>query len=245
MDKILINKILQAQKKKGNPFEISVVGISMNPTLFEGDIISIQPQKEYDVGDILVFNYKQDELLVHRLLKTENNIYFCKGDNSFRLEDVKKELVIGKVFAVMRNGETISLPPVTKRLIYMSTAVNKVFLKCRYDVETTKETYIYKLYNKIILGNGGRDTMLYKKSESMDYITEDETSLVIFDPESGDTHFIDETGIDILNAIEEPCDLDTVLQKLSEIYSISTDVIKGDVEEFIADLMQKRVVEVL
>ena len=39
--------------------------------------------------------------------------------------------------------------------------------------------------------------MTYQKNKEMDYIFSDETSLAVFDSESGDTHFFDETGIDI------------------------------------------------
>ena len=87
--------------------------------------------------------------------------------------------------------------------------------------------------------------MIYKKSESMDYIQTDETSLAVFDPETGDTHFFDETGIDILNLLTEPCDLDLLLTKLCEIYDVTPDEIKSDVQEFLADTIEKKVVEVL
>lgn len=87
--------------------------------------------------------------------------------------------------------------------------------------------------------------MTYKKNEAMDYIQTDETSLAVFDPETGDTHFFDETGIDILNILNEPCDLEQLLSKLSELYDVAPEVMKADVEEFLADTTEKKVVEVL
>ena len=84
--------------------------------------------------------------------------------------------------------------------------------------------------------------MIYKKNEQMDYIPADETSLAVFDPETGDTHFFNETGVDILNCLNMPCDLDTLLERLCLIYDASPDDIRSDVEEFLADTVAKRVV---
>ena len=83
-------KILQALIQAKGQADIHVSGISMNPTLFEGDIVTVRSFEDYELGDIIVFSYKHHELLVHRLLKKENNRYFCKGDNSLRLEDMKE-----------------------------------------------------------------------------------------------------------------------------------------------------------
>lgn len=235
MDSRLIQKLLFVQTGAGRTIEIHVTGTSMNPILYENDIISIMKSDTYEIGDILVFVYKNNELLVHRLLDIQKGKYFCKGDNSFRLEDITKEQIIGKV---------INLPQCSKRLIYLSYLVNRTFVKCRYDIDKTKETSIYKLYKKIILRNE-ENIMVYKKNESMDYIQADETSLAVFDSESGDTHFFDEAGIHILNILSEPCDMDTLIEKLCEIYEVTSDDIHDDVKEFLDDTVSKKVVEIL
>ena len=240
MDNKLLQKLLFAQARAGKAVEISVVGISMNPTLYEGDLITVQGQEEYDVGDILVFTYKNDELLVHRLLKKKDGLYFCKGDNALRLEDVPFEKIAGKVTAV--NGRPIS--PCPPRLITLSLLVNRTFFRCRYDAEKTKQSSIYQLYQKIIIRKE-ENVMIYQKNKKMEYIQSDETSLAVFDPETQDTHFFDEVGIDILGALVEPCDLDMLLQKLCAIYEVSPDEIREDVEEFLQDTVAKRIVEVL
>lgn len=76
----------------------------------------------------------------------------------------------------------------------------------------------------------------------MDYIQTDETSLAVFDPESGDTHLFDETGIDILTCLDESCGFDALLVKLCKIYDAEPDDIRADVEEFLADTVEKKVV---
>ena len=87
--------------------------------------------------------------------------------------------------------------------------------------------------------------MIYKKNEAMDYIPTDEASLAVFDPESGNTHFFDETATDILNSLEPPCDLDTLLSRLCKIYEAAPEDIKSDVVAFLTECIAKKVVEVL
>ncbi len=84
--------------------------------------------------------------------------------------------------------------------------------------------------------------MIYQKNEGMDYIQTDNTSLAVYDPESGDTHFFDETGIDILNSLTEPCDIDGLLKKLCQIYDAAPQDIRSDVEEFLQEAVSKQVV---
>lgn len=238
MNNDLMYKLLKAQIKASGQAEISVVGVSMNPNLFDGDRITVSPCENYIPGDILIFNYKQEGLLVHRLLYSKDEKYFCKGDNSFRLEDITKEQIVGKV--VLVNGN--KLAPCTDRILQISYLVNREFVKCRYDTAKTKQSDIYRLYKKTILQKED-DIMIYKKNETMDYIQSDETSLAVFDPDTGDTHFFDETGMDILDLLSEPRDLDSLLEKLCEIYSVTKEEIRADVEEFLADAVSKKVVE--
>ena len=78
--------ILLMRSKIKRPFKLTVSGVSMFPLLKEGDRITILPKDEYEVGEVLVFIYGQNEILAHRLLMKEGGQYYCKGDNSFRIE---------------------------------------------------------------------------------------------------------------------------------------------------------------
>ena len=84
--------------------------------------------------------------------------------------------------------------------------------------------------------------MIYGLNKNMDFIPTDDTTTAIFDPESGDTYLLDETATDIVNALEEPCDLETLLLRLCEIYNASSDDIRDDVVEFLGDLTEKKIV---
>ena len=239
MNNELWQKILFANLRAGRQMTIEVTGVSMEPTMHAGDKITLCRAEKYELGDVLVFCYK-GELLVHRLLKEENGRYFCKGDNAFRLEDVSEEQIAGKVS--LCNGRPLAL--FSPEELALSYLVNRAFRKCGYDVEKTKQSGIYRFYHQTIQ-KAEENTMKYKKNESMDYIPSDETSLAVFDPESGDTHFFDETGIDILNCLDDPCNLPTLLDRLCEIYDATPDDIREDVQAFLVQCISKKVVEVV
>lgn len=232
-----LQRILYCQLRSGRDVNITVTGVSMEPTLYEGDVVTLKHADFYEVGDILVYIYKHNELLIHRLLRIDNGRYYCKGDNSFRLEDLGYEQIAGKV--VLKNGEPLS--PFSQTSITLSYLVNRVFRKNRYSIDETKKSGICRFYEQYIKKVEDL-TMVYKKNEAMDYIAVDDTSLVIFDPESGDTHFFDETGTDILNCLSEPCALDDLLDSLCKIYEASPSDIRADVEDFLADCIAKNVV---
>ena len=239
MKPMLLYNILRSQLNSNRDADITVTGVSMEPSLRAGDVVTIRRAESYEVGDILVFLYKNNDLLIHRLLRIKNQRYFCKGDNAFRLEDVACEQIFGKVVKV--NGEDV--PSVVSQQIELSYMVNRAFRKNGYQVDETKKSGIYRFYQKHI--NKEEDlTMNYQKNKDMDYISADETSLAVFDAESGDTHFFDETAIDILNCLDEPCDLPTLLNRLCEIYDATLDDIREDVQTFLVECVSKKVVEV-
>ena len=217
MNNELVSKVLSAILKSKGQAEITVMGISMNPTLFEGDKVIIKKSNEYIIGDIIVFNYKNEGILIHRLLKYDGR-YFCKGDNAFRLEDIEYNQIIGK--AVLVNNTTIQ--PWDDWKVRLSYSLNREFVKLRYNMDKIKKSNIYRIYSVLILRKE-ENKMDYKKTDKMDFILSDETSLAVFDPESGNTYFFDETGIDILNCLDVPCDIQTLLEKLCNIYSVTPE----------------------
>lgn len=122
------------------PFKLTVTGNSMSPILQDGEIIEIQPdQKTYKKGDIVVFYYKEDSLIVHRILKVINGRYYCKGDNSFRIEDVLYDWIIGKV-------NLKKDPNKTDEFIIDSLKINEIFRQNGYNINKTKNTKEYKHY---------------------------------------------------------------------------------------------------
>ena len=84
--------------------------------------------------------------------------------------------------------------------------------------------------------------MLFKKNPDMEYIETDETGLVIFDPESGNTCIIDEIGVSLFKAMGDGATLDTIVDTLLLEYAASRDEILHDVEDFLDQLMQQGII---
>ena len=84
--------------------------------------------------------------------------------------------------------------------------------------------------------------MLYQKNTELEYIQADDNSLAAFDPESGDVHLLDGKIIDMLNILTVPHDLNGLLDKLCGIYDTTPQRIKPDVEAFLNEAAEKKVV---
>jgi len=96
----------------GFDVRISTRGPSMFPLIRTGDKITVNPEKNLNIGDIIVF--KRDEQMVcHRLVKVFERdgirYYQTRGDSHFNLDDpMTADQILGKVVRIER--ENVSLP---------------------------------------------------------------------------------------------------------------------------------------
>lgn len=232
--------ILSALKNSGKSFELTVMGFSMNPVLYEEDTVVVEPANSYDIGDILVFKHNNDKVLIHRLIEIKNDIYYCKGDNVFHMEKTSVDMIFGKVSTINRNGKNVQLMPCTDKFIIMAKAVNMMFFKRRFNHEKTRETYVYKLYKKICID--GEDIKIYIRNGNLNYTTTDGNYLTIYNPKNEDKHFLNKVDTDIMKILEQPHDLDILIEKVCEIYSIEQDEIIVNINNFINDSVKKEFV---
>lgn len=98
------------QSTSGEPFPVLVEGVSMNPTLWEGDTVLAVRQPDYEPGDILVFDYGKEGILIHRLLIVAHGLYHMRGDNAVRIERVSLKRIYGKVIS-FADGRPVPLRP--------------------------------------------------------------------------------------------------------------------------------------
>ena len=115
----------------------------MYPILCKGDklIVKLCDNEQYDVGDIIVFPYKQEGLLIHRILMIKDGRYFCKGDNSFRIEDIPMNQVVGRA-AVSNDWHN------SEDFITWSLLIGKIYKKTGYQSNVTKSTPEYNEYKR-------------------------------------------------------------------------------------------------
>ena len=234
--------ILKLYKRRKTPFMLTVSGVSMKPTLYQDDIVTIIPDDDCKIGDIAVFIY-ENQILIHRILRIKNDEYYCKGDNALRTEKVQTDDIIGKVTVVSRNDTEIPLTACTKSFYILSAAVDKIFFKKRFNPATTRATYTYSIYYKKIIKM--EDFPVYIRNDKLDYIESNDGTLAVFEPESGDTHFIDAVGADILKILEQPREFDVLLGELTKIYSAALDEIKPDLEQFLKSASESGIVLVV
>ncbi len=87
----------------GNVETIKVIGFSMLPAIQQKDMIRVQRSDKYCVGDIVVYEYKMQGLLVHRIIAINGNEVWCRGDNAVRIEKIGYADIIGKVVGIQHN----------------------------------------------------------------------------------------------------------------------------------------------
>src|SRR5438445_13807981 len=113
----MFNEITGELLRSGNRVRFRAVGASMQPTIEDGELITVAPVELAAVkrGDILLYRGERG-LIAHRLVglrrsaKGEDVRYALKGDASVDRDDpVQPEQVLGRVVAVQRGGRRIVL----------------------------------------------------------------------------------------------------------------------------------------
>ena len=119
-DIIYLNLLFVEALKKGKIMRFPLYGLSMYPTLREGDILKIKPisYQEARIGDILAsYNFESRKILVHRLVKKIKN---NKSDFMLTMAEAVPPLyydlpinpnncIIAKVIAIERGKQLINL----------------------------------------------------------------------------------------------------------------------------------------
>ena len=139
-------KLIRALLSKYGTTQINVSGNSMQPTLFNGDVVTVKQENVYKDGDIIVFEYK-NELIIHRLLSQNQYICLCKGDNSFKVEDIDFSQILGRV---VDDGKR-PLPCFNKELIDLSLELNFIYRKNCYNAQAVIKSDIYKKYKMLLI----------------------------------------------------------------------------------------------
>lgn len=84
--------------------------------------------------------------------------------------------------------------------------------------------------------------MTYIRNNDMEYLEIDENSLVVYDEACGDTHYINETGKAIVEILVKATSKEDLVKELCTIYSASVEEIAEGVEQFLDELISKKVV---
>lgn len=93
------------QLSLGQKVRITLRGISMRPTLIEGDTLTIEPVATDDVavGDVVLFRY-EGRYCLHRVICVAGDCCIMQGDNCYTTEECSLTDVVGRLTEV--NGST-------------------------------------------------------------------------------------------------------------------------------------------
>ncbi len=72
---------------------------SMEPTIKTGSIVIVRRQATYAVGDVVTFHDKERDLVTHRIVRNDGDVYTTKGDanNTADMDAVPHSAVKGVV----------------------------------------------------------------------------------------------------------------------------------------------------
>lgn len=93
------------------PFGIEILVVksdSMKPVFKKNDIILIQEQKEYKVGDIVAYVADDGNIVTHRIIEENENGFYTKGDNNNTKDEniIFSNNIIGKYKLLLYSSRT-------------------------------------------------------------------------------------------------------------------------------------------
>ena len=128
-----------------------IKGRSMHPFFKEGDLIAYRPVELAGIktGDVLLYrSSSQEGLVCHRVVKKRKAKIYVKGDNElFRPLPVKISSIVGTVILLRRNGRSISLNTIPRRLFSRTIALLSLMSLTPGNL---RERFILQIYDRFL-----------------------------------------------------------------------------------------------
>ena len=120
VDNTLFFAAVEERLEAGERVKITLVGSSMQPTLCEGDAVTLEPlayssttaerrspsptlgEECIKVGDVVLFRYRGQHRL-HRVVAIADGVYTLQGDNCVGSEQCRRDDIVGRMVAVERH----------------------------------------------------------------------------------------------------------------------------------------------
>lgn len=137
--------VLKALQESGE-FISRTRGVSMQPLFRQGrDLVVItKPVGELKKGDVPLYKRRNyDYLLLHRILAVKEDHYVIRGDNTYRLEHVPKDFVVGVLKEFYRDGKYCNCNTNTRYKIYTK------YIILSYPLRFLWKKRIYPVLRKI------------------------------------------------------------------------------------------------
>ena len=100
--------LVEEQLAEGKKVQITLKGISMYPTLHNGDTLLLEPLTEAPaVGDVVLFRYHGMHLL-HRIIAVNGDLYTMQGDNCCVKEQARRTDIVARLLQRQRRGKVVT-----------------------------------------------------------------------------------------------------------------------------------------
>lgn len=143
----VLEKNIPSYERKLNIY--TIIGKSMEPTLFENDIIIIKKQSNYKLNDIITFTYTDENynniIITHRIinLKEENNkiFFITQGDNN-KFKDnilIENNKVTGKLILKLPKFGYIKDFILNNLVIFLITFISLFIIVLVDTIKTIKQ----------------------------------------------------------------------------------------------------------
>ena len=82
--------------------QAAVISGSMAPAFEVGDLLIYQSVKKYQIGDMVAFQDKENDLVTHRIVEIDGDVVVTKGDaNPIEDEPIEYNDIYGKVILII------------------------------------------------------------------------------------------------------------------------------------------------
>lgn len=109
MSKHNYTKLNKQLLEKGLTLKIKTTGNSMWPFLRDGFTVEIKQYRQYNIGDIIIFDQSHQQIL-HRIIKKNGSKIMVKGDNNHFIDQcTDTSSILGKAISYNNGKRTVSL----------------------------------------------------------------------------------------------------------------------------------------
>ena len=112
----------------GDVSYVIVTGVSMRPTLWQGDLALARRAANYELGDVVAYHSPEGPLVIHRIIGREGDAFTFQGDNNDFVDPwtATPEQIAGKAWvAIPRLGALFSY---LQNPVRLAAAVGAFFL---------------------------------------------------------------------------------------------------------------------
>jgi hypothetical protein len=111
----------------GNSFRFCARGLSMNPTIQDGDILHVEPiTAAPKIGEIVLFS-RDGEFKAHRVVGRSGDDFVTRGDAGIEVDGIiARKCIIGRIVAVeLAGGTTVSMAGLSVRMKFFGRELRR------------------------------------------------------------------------------------------------------------------------